>query len=150
MLSCIKTPEPVELVGLMEKGGVGLLYGESGLGKTVFAIKHACKHFGNQVALIDFDDNPRVDILDDVEYLHIDGKMLIDRLDDIDIPDGYVMIVDTYRMLEQTAGSVGDVIELLNKSGSNTVIVIAHSKDLATRRDLADVDEVWKNHLDFV
>jgi len=160
MQEFIKTEYPMqEIIGrVFAKGTIGMVYAESGIGKTTTTINFLNED-GITPILVDFDDNPSPTDMDTTHTV-IDGyqlskHMLQEDARDIDVGTGKVYIVDTYahsRAAYTTSegfDAFEPFLELLNAGGSNTVIVIAHAKELATRKDLADVEEVWGNHLGF-
>jgi len=127
---------PIELIaGIFPKGKTSLVYGESGVGKTVSTIK-AINSEDLVPILLDYDDNlsPQEN---GCEYIHIDGTRVHD---DDEIVSDEIVIVDTWAMCNK------DLIELL-QNNNNTVIIIGHSLGLATRRDLPDAPDEFVNHL---
>lgn len=126
---------------VFKEGGINLIYGESGTGKTISAIK-ALNEEGVTPILLDFDDNDSPEA-NECEYLHIDGsKYLLDT--DSVIPTNEVIIIDTWQMLLTNGGRIEDVIKI--KEAGNTVILIAHNKAIATKQDIPDIDPKYSNH----
>lgn len=125
-----------------QENHVNLLYGESGVGKTLCTINNLNDE-GIIPILLDYDDNnsPKEN---QCQYTHILGYNIM-KTNDISIPTGKVIIVDTYVKYMEYGGTH----EFLKKlsDNNNTVIVIAHNKNIATKRDIPDVDEKWSNHL---
>lgn len=64
----------------------------------------------------------------------------------MDVPNGYVIIVDTWATFEANEGTIEHLRELA--SNGNTIIIIAHNLDLATRRDIPDMPAIIVNHID--
>jgi len=133
--------ETIMLAQVFRKNKVNLLYGESGCGKTVSAIK-ALNNEGIEPILFDFDDNDSPE-QNECSYLHIDGyKALADK--NMTIPVDKVIIVDTWH----TFKSAGGEISLLDRMAEhNTVIIIDHNRDLSGKRDIPMMDEALVNHL---
>lgn len=74
MLNFIQTDykETTMIGNVFRQGGLNILYGESGLGKTVSSIK-ALNLDGITPILLDFDSNDSPE-QNDCEYTHVDGK----------------------------------------------------------------------------
>ena len=138
----ITTYKDIVMLGkVFQEGGINLVYGDSGTGKTVSAIK-ALNEDGIIPILLDYDDNHSPEA-NECEYIHIDGvKYLKDS--DSTIPSGRVIIIDTWQMLLTNGGNI-EAIEAIRDAG-NTIVLIAHSKQLATRNDLPDIDPKYSNH----
>lgn len=162
MLSYEKKEFPViDIIGkVFPKGKIGLLYGESGIGKTTTAIKMLNSE-GIEPILVDFDDNPSPADMK-TNHIPIDGFKLINHDHNekkLDIPSDAVIIVDTYaysRVASVVKDKDGNTIDRfegfiagLNKSGSNTIIIVAHNKEYATEKSIPDADAIWVNHLGF-
>ncbi len=151
----------IEIIGnVFAKGKKGLFYGESGLGKTTISIK-LLNDDGIEPFLVDFDDNPSPKDMG-TKHTPINGFALMKHdhnESSLDIPTNAVIIVDTYAytrvasMIKDESGNLVDrfeeFIDALHNGGSNTIIIIAHNKDIATKRDIPDADPVWVNHLGF-
>jgi hypothetical protein len=165
----IKEWNKVEFIAnVFVKNGINLLYGPSGVGKTISTMK-AINRDNIKPILIDFDNNLDPSIFD-IEADVVDGSKFMDRLiteiveldrdDSIDktdflkIPNNRVFIIDTYKMFEywflrfkEQTGK--DFFKWMKKESKNsTFIIIGHSKDLATRRDIPDAPEEFVNHCD--
>ena len=139
----IKEYKKMELIGsLFEKGSVNLIYGESGVGKTITTMKLLNKQDIVPI-LIDYDNNRSPDE-NQCKYIHIDGY-LMNKDNKLNIPIDKVIVIDTYSRY-MDSGNTHDFLNKLSEHG-NTVIVVAHNKNIATKRDIPDVDEQWSNHL---
>jgi hypothetical protein len=146
------------IADIFVQGKTNFLYGPSGVGKTVGTIK-ALNRASVTPILLDFDDNLNPDELG-LEAIVVDGnkfanelfKQIKDGDVDLSIPPGSVIIVDTYKMIEQyeelfKAEFKQRFLEYLRPANKNvTVIVIGHSLDLATRRDIPDAPSDFVNH----
>ncbi len=140
----ITTYKDIVMLGkVFKKGGINLIYGESGSGKTVSTIK-ALNEDGILPILLDYDGNDSP-TANECEYTHVDGIKYL-KADTSTIPTGEVIIVDTWQMLLTNGGGI-KTIEAIRDAG-NTVIIVAHSKPLATRADLPDIDPKYANHFD--
>ncbi len=129
------------LAQVFRQNKINLLYGESGCGKTVSAIK-ALNAEGIEPILFDLDDNDSP-AQNQCSYLHIDGyKALANKT--ITMPIDRVIIVDTWHMFESAGGTIAK-LELMAEN--NTVILIDHNKDIATKKDIPMMSEELVNHL---
>lgn len=133
--------EQVMLGKVFVEGGINLIYGASGTGKTVSTIK-ALNSDDIIPILLDYDDNLSPEA-NDCKYIHIDGLAYLGD-DKAVMPTKKVIIVDTWQMLLTNGGSIR-TIEAMHKAG-NTVIIVAHNKPLATKTDVPDVDSRYANH----
>lgn len=138
MLKCVITSyKEVEMLGeVFVKDGVNFIYGESGVGKTVSTIK-ALNSSGIKPILLDYDNNlsPEVNKCD---YVHIDGNRV--NKDESTLVEGSVVVIDTYYKMDK---------ELMEKlAQSNTVIIVGHNKNIATKRDIPDAPDEFVNHCD--
>ena len=148
-------PLEQKLAGLFPKHKISVLYGNSGIGKTVSVAK-ALNLEGITPILFDFDDNP-VSSEVGCEYILIDGNSTLVRNEDItsfkdgiEVPTDRVIIIDTWNAFNAWFYSELDAIRFIQDyfiGNSNTVIIIDHSKDMATRRDIPSMDETLVNHL---
>lgn len=133
---------------VFRKNGINLVYGASGLGKTVSSVK-AINSNGIKPILLDFDNNMSPE-KNNCEYTHINGadfmKNYLNDSSSIILPKDQVIIVDTWATFEANEGTIDHLKEFV-KAG-NTVIIIAHNLDLATRRDIPDMPAVIVNHID--
>ena len=129
------------LASIFRQNKINLLYGESGAGKTISAIK-ALNAEGIEPILLDFDDNDSQKE-NQCLYIHVDGyKTLANK--HIVIPVNKVIIVDTWHAFS----SAGGTIEKLEQfSENNTVILIDHNRDLSGKRDIPMMSEELVNHL---
>ena len=136
------------IANVFRKNGINLVYGASGLGKTVSSVK-AVNADGIKPILLDFDNNMSPEN-NGCEYNHINGgefmKEWLNHKSQVEIPSGYVIIVDTWATFEANEGTI-DHLRALASNG-NTIIIIAHNLDLATRRDIPDMPAVIVNHID--
>jgi len=134
----------IVMVGkVFKQGGINLLYGESGLGKTVSTIK-ALNDDEIEPILLDFDENLSPE-QSDCKFIHIDGNKFMKDEEAI-VPENQTIIVDTWQIYSLCGGSYELLARM--KSNSNTVIVIAHNKDIATKTDIPDIDSRIANHMD--
>lgn len=151
MLSFIIKEYPeVTFVGkVFRKYKINCIYGKSGIGKTISTIK-ALNEEGIEPILLDFDDNdsPKVN---ECNYVHVDGEGFIQaykKKQNIVIPKEQVIIIDTWAMFTKSLDDCNMEKILDELKYKNTLIVIAHSKDLATKDDIADVPEELLNHFE--
>ena len=123
--------------------GISIIFGESGSGKTVSTIK-AINEDDIMPILLDFDDNLSQE-QNQCNYTHIDGRKFIDDTSAI-IPSDKVIIIDTWYQFDNYGGT----FELARKIRDigNTVIIIDHIQDLATRRDMSSMPSEYVNHCD--
>jgi len=140
---------PTALVGgVFRKGGINLIYGESGIGKTVSTIRSLNKE-GIVPILLDYDNNDSPST-NKCDYLHINGRAFLHDKD-ATIPTDKVIIVDTWVSYQSNyyGSREGAPIEFLEslKSEGNTIIIVAHNKGIATKKDIPDMDEHIVNHL---
>lgn len=136
------------IANVFRKNGINLVYGASGLGKTVSSIK-AINAEGIVPLLLDFDNNMSPE-KNKCEYIHINGgefmKEWLNHKSQVTLPRDRVIIVDTWATFEANEGTIDHLREIA--SNGNTVIIIAHNLDLATRRDIPDMPAVIVNHID--
>jgi len=148
MLSNIITEyKEISMLGkVFKKDGINCLYGESGLGKTVSSIK-ALNEDGITPILLDFDGNDSQEA-NECKYTHVDGIKFIAKYmtKEAIIPKGVVIVIDTWALFEPHYNANKDLLEDLHKD--NTLIIIAHNKDIATKKDIPAVPEVLINHWD--
>lgn len=131
---------------VFKKDGINLIYGESGSGKTVSTIK-ALNEDGIIPILLDFDNNLNPDKLG-IKYIHIDGLKAMSALTEnaaTAISDS-VIIIDTWQLFVTNGYGIADAKKL--QQHNNTIIIIAHNKDIATKTDIPDMDPKIVNHLD--
>jgi hypothetical protein len=133
----------VMLGKVFKKDGINLVYGESGLGKTVSTVK-ALNEDNVVPILLDFDNNNSPQS-NGCEYIHIDGNSVL-QSKNITLPTGEVIIIDTWQTFTDAGGSIEFVKKLQSKN--NTIVIVAHNKPLATRGDIPDMDNKIYNHLD--
>ena len=133
--------DTIMIAEVFRKNKVNLLYGESGSGKTISAIK-ALNSVGIEPVLFDLDSNDSP-AQNQCNYIHVDGyKSLADK--SMTIPKDMVIIVDTWHMYSSSGGTIA----LLDRMAeNNTVILIDHSRDIATKRDIPIMKEELVNHL---
>ena len=123
--------------------GINMVYGESGIGKTISTIK-ALNEEGITPLLLDFDDNDSP-TENKCKYIHINGDMYISKKHLSKIPTDSVIIVDTWQTYLDAGGTM-EHLEAIRDNG-NTIIIIAHSKPIATKKDIPDMDSKYANHL---
>ncbi len=139
----IKEYKVNKLIGkFFEAENVNLIYGESGVGKTKTTVV-LLNNEGIEPILIDYDNNLSPE-QNQCKYRHIDGYAM-NKEDNLKLPINDVIIIDTYAMYIANGGTHSFLKELA--SLGNTVIVVAHNKNIATKKDIPDVDETWSNHL---
>jgi len=139
----IKEYEEIIMIGkVFRKNGINMIYGESGVGKTISTVK-ALNTDSIVPILLDFDNNDSPDS-QEVQFVHIDGDKYIKNIDTSRTPTGEVIIIDTWQMFINSGGDM-DIVNRILHAG-NTVIIIAHSKDIATKRDIPDIEEKYSNN----
>lgn len=147
----IKYEEVIMLGKVFKKNGLNLVYGPSGVGKTISSIK-ALNAEDIEPVLVDFDNNNSPEF-NNCNYKHINGIDVIDRIrskDYVEIIKDSVIVIDTWQLFLTNVGSAKKAIEFLYLlvDNNNTVIVIAHNKDIATKTDIPDIDSKYVNHMD--
>jgi len=150
----IKEYDMVELIAnVFRKGKIGIIYGESGVGKTISTIK-ALNAANEKPILLDFDDNDSPES-NNCEYIHIDGLKIIDngKLNlKIEYPKSRIYIVDTWKSFNSNFGNENDAMlaleQLIDLTGS-TIIIIDHNVDIASKQDIPMMDGSLVNHLGF-
>ena len=152
--------EEYSMIGeVFVKNKINLLYGESGIGKTISTIK-ALNSDGIEPVLLDFDDNlsPKST---NTKFIHIDANKFMDKLycyadsDFTDkscavvLPSDRVIVIDTYHMLSfhlEKFNKIGlNILDVMTMK-RNTVIVIGHNLDIASKRDIPDAPSSFVNH----
>jgi len=127
--------------------GMNLIYGASGTGKTISTIK-ALNSDGITPFLVDFDDNLSPES-SNCKFNHVNGSAMFkskQSLSSAVIPTDSVIIIDTWQLFITNGGSIDILVEWRTKY-NNTIIIVAHSKELATRSDLPDMDSRIANHM---
>ena len=138
----VKTYKATVMLGkVFREKEINLLYGESGVGKTVSAIK-ALNNEGIEPILLDFDNNDSP-TENKCDYIHINGLLYLSD-DKSVIPKDKVIIIDTWQLLLSNGGNIDSVNKI--KEAGNTVILIAHNKPIATKKDIPDIDSKYANH----
>jgi len=151
MKDCVMSVEdykPVELVGgVFRKGGINMIYGASGLGKTVSTIK-ALNAEDIEPILIDFDENDSP-ADNNCHYTHVLGTRAVAKGKDLQVPSNCVIVIDTWVSATAVVGSESTLLDWVKmlQGDTNTIILIAHNKDIATKKDIPDVDEKIVNQL---
>ena len=134
--------------GVFKEGGINCLYGQSGVGKTISAIK-AINSDGIIPILLDFDNNNSPE-QNNCNFIHIDGfafvKAYIDPLIAIIIPTNSVIVIDTWHMFNQFYITTPNLLKDLCES--NTIVIIGHVVDIATKQDIPDIPTEFINHCD--
>lgn len=125
---------PKLLGGVFPMDKITFLYGESGVGKTVSAIK-ALNESDVVPILIDYDHNLSPEV-NGCKYIHIDGYA-IKKTDNV--IKNEVIIIDTYAKMDMK------ILKMLEPF--NTIIIIGHNKGIATKTDIPDADEEFVNHV---
>jgi hypothetical protein len=138
----VKDKKRLIMIGkVFAKYGINLLYGESGCGKTISAIK-ALNNDNVIPILLDFDDNLSPEE-NNCQFIHLNGiDVLKDK--DIDIPKEQVIVIDTWQLFLTNGGTLSFIKKLIE--AKNTVIIIAHNKAIATKQDIPDIDPKLSNH----
>ncbi len=132
----IKEYKDVELVGeVFVKHKVNMIYGASGVGKTVSTIT-AINRDGITPVLFDYDDNLSPNE-NNCDYIHIDAHKI--KTTDKALKE-QVIVIDTYHKMDH------EIFKILVKN-HNTIIIVGHSLDLATRNDIPDAPSEFVNHL---
>jgi hypothetical protein len=141
---------PISMIAdVFVKGKINLLYGESGCGKTYSTLK-ALNSNGITPILLDLDNNlPPEEI--DLQFEHLNGVVIVKKFmknnDSINIVSDSVVIIDTWQMFASITDNDISFLEALKAKG-NTIIVIAHAKDIATKKDIVDMESSIANHMD--
>ena len=154
-----KAPELI--ANLYPKSRVSMLYGPSGVGKTVSGVKSL--NVANIVPFVlDFDDNFP---MEGVTAEYLDGKQFFEKFylnEDISKADKIETVKDKYFILD-TWAMYESFINLLNaREGKNKydawfileeiarnsmgLCFIAHAKLYASRQDIPDINEMYTNH----
>ncbi len=128
---------------VFRKKGINLIYGENGLGKTVSTVM-ALNEESIVPILLDFDNNDSP-TENSCSYTHVDGYKYIKVKNTAVIPTGETIIIDTWQTFLDAGGNML-LLEQIRDAG-NTVIIIAHNKPIATKRDIPDMDSKYANHL---
>ncbi len=144
------------LTPLVEENKILLIHGESGAGKTVFAIKHL-NGYDIMPLLFDLDDNEMEELNSlDCKCDMIDGYALIDdMLADEDTDEvfeamtGKVVIIDTWQLFHSAVGGeeVAHALMVKMTEMGITVIVAAHTTSYAGKEDRADMQESVYRHI---
>ena len=145
----IKHYEGIVMLGKVFKyRGINCIYGSSGLGKTVSTVK-ALNEDDITPILLDFDNNNSPEE-NGCNYIHVDGKrfMASYSVNEAVIPRDRVIIIDTWAMFESYLKVPSNDKLLEDLSKDNTIIIIAHNKDIASKRDIPDVPDELINHWD--
>jgi len=142
----LSTLKPVEFISsVFVKNGINLLYGPSGTGKTYSTIK-ALNLDGIKPLLIDLDNNGPSLKDTDLEVEVLDGNKIMTNLKSITIPSNEVIIIDTWYEFIVNSGSIQILKEW--RANDNTIIIIGHNKNIATKQDIPDMEDHIANHLD--
>ena len=132
----------VMLGKVFAKGGISCLYGESGLGKTISTIK-ALNEEDIVPILLDFDNNNSPE-QNGCNYEHIDGWKFMESFKDPEIattiPRDVVIVIDTWAMFANYIDTLEDLRQ------DNTIIIIGHVLDIATKQDIPDFPTEFINH----
>ena len=150
-----KEHQKMMLTPLIEESKITLLHGESGSGKTMFAIKHLNKN--NIIPLlIDFDDNEDDELKElGLKAENIDGEMFADDLmnkhSDKKILKDLVLIIDTWTLFCRYIGKEEiDAISILHKLSeehSATIIILSHTVAFSGKEDKPDMDNNVYRHI---
>ncbi len=128
---------------VFKKDGINLVYGESGIGKTVSTIK-SLNEDSIEPILLDFDSNNSPEA-NECEYIHIDGNRVLEDKH-MTIPTDMVIVIDTWQTFLNAGGNIDFVYKL--RDAGNTIVIVAHNKPLATKVDVPDMDSRYYNHFD--
>lgn len=145
------------LTNIIEKNKITLVHGESGSGKTIFAIKHL-NEFDIEPILVDFDDNTQAELKEvGVKALIVDGHPFMTELLDLTNGEelrkelnGSVLIIDTwslfYKELEISEDDALKLLEKLTEVGL-TIIVASHTTIYSGKEDSPDVSPFVYRHI---
>ncbi len=135
----------IRMIGkVFRENGINYIFGESGVGKTISTI-NAINEDDIIPILLDFDDNMSP-AFNKCKYVHIDGKEMMKNIKDTVVPEGEVIVVDTWVSFENSGGTIGLLQDF--RANNNTVIIVDHNQALATKQDLPNLDSEIVNHLD--
>jgi len=153
MLSSIikEYKEHVMIAEVFPENGISLVYGASGIGKTITTIKQL-----NAVGIkpIHFDLDSNIDPKElGIDVLHVDGNDIIRRMiedEPIALPTDSVVILDTWQLLSTVFGTEDDAMRYAKKlrDNGNTIIIIGHENKHKNDRDNPDMSPEYANHLD--
>ena len=146
--------EHIMIADVFPENGISLIYGASGIGKTITTIKHL-----NDVGItpIHFDLDSNIDPKEfGIDVIHIDGNDIIRRMADdeqlepVALPAEGVMILDTWQLLSSAFGEESYAMRYAKKLRDNgmTVIIIGHENKHKNDRDNPDMSPEYANHLD--
>lgn len=140
--------EVIMLAHVFRRGGVNVVYGQSGIGKTISTIK-ALNTDGFTPILLDFDDNNSPE-QNKCEFVHVNGWDFMKSYNDpaiaTIIPINTIIVIDTWHMFNQFYSVNPEILQDLAEE--NTIIIIGHVVDLATRQDIPDIPTEFVNHCD--
>ena len=138
------------LTPLVEENKILLIHGESGAGKTVYAIKHLNEN-GIIPLLLDLDDNEA----EELESLGckcdmVDGYAMIEAMEDEDVDalKGKVVIIDTWTLFWSEIGDETLAHQVLKNMCAKgvTVIVAAHTTPYSGKEDKPQMlDEIYRH-----
>lgn len=133
---------------VFRKQGINFIFGQSGLGKTVSSIK-AINEDEITPILLDFDGNNSPE-QNNCKFIHIDGWAFMKSYKDPEvatsIPTGQVIVIDTWHMFSEFYYEDSNLLP--NLAEGNTIVIIGHVLDLATRQDIPDAKAEFVNHCD--
>lgn len=158
LLKHIKKSEAKDmLTSLIEKNKLALVHGESGSGKTVFAIKHLNENNITPI-LVDFDDNSNEEMdKNEINATIVDGYTFMHEMLDIEHGrelresiKGSCLIIDTWTLfckeMDYDEHQAKDMLEILSKAGF-TIIILAHTKPFSGKEDVPDMDGKVYRHI---
>jgi len=148
MMSCIVTKrDTYKHIGkVFVQNGINYIFSESGLGKTLNTLL-LLNNDDIEPILIDFDENQPFDKDYGLKVTMVDGPTVAKKYIEgkLTIPKNQVIILDTWQMMLNYDLTI-DFANTL-KSNNNTVIIIGHTKGIATKQDLPDMPNEIANHM---
>jgi len=143
----ITTYKEINMIGgVFRQGGINCIYGASGMGKTISSIK-ALNQDGIIPILLDFDDNDSAE-QNECQFKHVEGWDFMKAYKDPEtattIPRGEVIVIDTWHLFSDFYNEDPEL--LANLADGNTIIIIGHIVDIATKQDIPDIPSEFINH----
>lgn len=139
------------LTPFVEENKVLLVHGESGVGKTIFIIKHLNDN-NIKPLLLDLDDNEEEELAAlNCNCDMIDGYSLIGQdstAEELAALKGKVLIIDTWYKFHTEAGSEAKAYKDIEKMTALgiTVIVLAHTIPYSGKEDKPEMaDEIYRH-----
>jgi archaellum biogenesis ATPase FlaH len=157
-----KQKKNVMITEYIEQNKITLIHGESGSGKTIFAIKHLNKN-NIEPTLLDFDDNYEDELAKlgcKVEGI-ADGDLFFDELIRNKVDDDgtnkialflkdKVVIIDTWRLFSnhiKDEHKAIDILNLLTDKYNVTIILLAHTEQFSGKNDEPDMSRDIYSHI---